>query len=44
MKEQKEQHRQTWALQRTIGIILCVLCVVPAIIIDEMEITSNVII
>lgn len=43
MKEQKEQHRQTWALQRTIGIILCVLCVVPAIIIDEMEITSNVI-
>ena len=41
LKEQKEQYRITAAMQKTIGIILCVLCFIPAMVFDEMEITSK---
>lgn len=42
IKEQKEQYRATAAMQKTIGIILCVLCFIPAIVIDEMKLTSDI--
>ncbi len=38
LKEQKEQYRATAAMQKTIGIILCILCFIPAIVFDEIEI------
>lgn len=38
VKEQKEQYRISAAMKKTIGIILCVLSVIPVMIIDEMQI------
>lgn len=35
--EQKERYRSTYALLLTLGVVLCVICFVPAAIIDELN-------
>lgn len=37
IKEQQEQYRGTAALQKTLGIVFCVLCFVPAIVFEEIK-------
>ena len=38
--EQKERYRSTYALLLTLGVVLCVVCFVPAAVIDELNLRS----
>lgn len=36
VRAQQENYRTTHTLQLTVGVVLCILCVVPAIVLDEL--------